>query len=123
MSVVSLIRDNMHGYDELEAAATASLEGLIERNVEMALESVKVGEPSELVKDMRDMVLEIAAIQALRATSAAKTDPSTGLVYHGWYELRAANVLGITHKALRAAIKKFGILEPLPDDGQTELFS
>ncbi len=37
-------------------------------------------------------------------------------------ELHAANALGITHKALRAAIKKFGILEPLPDDGQGELF-
>lgn len=30
--------------------------------------------------------------------------------------------LGITHKALRAAIKKFGILEPRPDDGQGDLF-
>lgn len=108
--------------DELHAAATASLEGLIARNMEVAVETVEAGEPSELVKDMQDMVLEIACIIALNKTSNLKTDKKTGLVFMGWNELKAANALGITHKALRAAIKKFGILEPLPDDGQGELF-
>lgn len=67
-------------------------------------------------------MLEISCNIALRETSSLKTDKKTGLFYSGWNELQAANVLGITHKALRAAIKKFSILEPLPDDGQGDLF-
>ena len=108
--------------DELHAAATASLEGLIARSMEVAISTVESGEPSELVKDFQDMVLEIACIIALKQTSIEKIDKKTGLIFTGWNELKAANALGITHKALRAAIKKFGILEPLPDDGQGELF-
>lgn len=105
--------------DELHAAAVASLESLIERNIEVAINTVEAEEPSELVKDMQDIVLEISVIIALRKTSVEKVFKSTGEVYAGWSEVSAANALGITHKALRAAIKKFGILEPLPDDGQT----
>ncbi len=108
--------------DELHAAAVASLESLIERNIEVAINTVEAEEPSELVKDMQDIVLEISVIIALRMTSVERVDKGTGLVFIGWHELKAANALGITHKALRAAIKKFGILEPLPDDGQGELF-
>ncbi len=108
--------------DELHAAATASLEGLIARNMEVAISIVESGEPSELVKDLQDMVLEIACIIALNETSNLKTDKKAGLVFMGWNELKAANALGITHKALRGAIKKFGILEPRPDDGQGKLF-
>jgi transcriptional regulator with GAF, ATPase, and Fis domain len=108
--------------DELHAAATASLEGLIARSMEVAISTVESGEPSELVKDFQDMVLEIACIIALKQTAVEKTDKKTGLIFTGWNELQAANALGITHKELRAAIKKFGILEPLPDDGQAELF-
>ena len=110
------------GQDELHAAAVASLESLIERNIEVAINTVEAEEPSELVKDMQDIVLEISVIIALRMTSTIKTHKPTGQVYRGWNEIIAANVLGITHKALRAAIKKFGILEPLPDDGQGDLF-
>ena len=108
--------------DELHAAATASLEGLIARSMEVAISTVESGEPSELVKDFQDMVLEIACIIALKQTAVEKTDKKTGLIFTGWNELQAANALGITHKALRGAIKKFGILEPLPDDGQGDLF-
>lgn len=64
------------GQDELHAAAVASLESLIERNIEVAINTVEAEEPSELVKDMQDIVLEISVI-----------------------------------------------IEPRPDDGQTELFS
>ena len=108
--------------DELHAAAVASLESLIERNIEVAINTVEAEEPSELVKDMQDIVLEISVIIALRMTSVEKVFKSTGEVYTGWSEVSAANALGITHKALRAAIKKFGILEPRPDDGQGDLF-
>lgn len=110
------------GQDELHAAAVASLESLIERNIEVAINTVEAEEPSELVKDMQDIVLEISVIIALRKTSVEKVFKSTGEVYTGWSEVSAANALGITHKALRAAIKKFGILEPLPEDGQGDLF-
>lgn len=36
--------------DELHAAAVASLESLIERNIEVAINTVEAEEPSELVK-------------------------------------------------------------------------
>ena len=43
------------GQDELHAAAVASLESLIERNIEVAINTVEAEEPSELVKDMQDI--------------------------------------------------------------------
>ena len=108
--------------DELEALAAASLESLITRNMEVALSTVESGEPSELVKDMQDMVLEIALIIALDKTSYDKIDRRTGLAYRAWNELAAANALGITHRALRSAAKRFGLEPPLPDAGQGNLF-
>ena len=90
--------------------------------MEVALSTVESGEPSELVKDVQDMVLEISVIIALRETSRQLTDRRTGLQYAAWDELASANALGITHRALRAAIKRFGLEPPVPDSGQGDLF-
>lgn len=106
----------------IEAEAASSVERLAENWIEVSLEEVKQGVPSECAKELQDMVLQIAVIIALRKTSALTIDKATGLPFVGWNELAAANALGMTHKALQSAIKRFAIQAPKPDNGQTNLF-
>ena len=107
---------------EAEEQAVSSLERLAEMRVDMGLSGVEVGEPSEAAKDMQDMALQVIVIIALRKTMRTRKDKASGLSYEGWDQLSAANALGITHKQLQQKIKQFGLIEPVPDDGQQDMF-
>lgn len=107
---------------QIEAEAASSVERLADNWIEVSLKEVKQGIPSECAKELQDMVLQIAVIIALRKTSMATIDKATGISFVGWNELAAANALGMTHKALQSAIKRFAIQAPKPDSIQADLF-
>ena len=89
-----------------------SLERWTERRAEEGMALANGGEPSEILKEITDLIKQTAVAIALRKT--AKQDGT-------WAQQHASLALGITHKALRATIKSAGLQEPEPN--QIQLFA